>query len=1186
MSFQDVNILYSIVSLASQSQDPPFRALFSAYDTILAEHGIHTEHDQIYFRYLLRLGEGPTTSSNRGLIAKFRALLARLDIHIVIGGDAGSEDGELGIDQNEENAIDDHYALGKRNASDTRGRGRRRVSFNDSNLEETWVSGGRLDTEEPSLPNGRIKSNGVLKPPSRLARSNGHALPARLPSQPSRQMRRGGRARSLSTQGSFRIRRPPSRDRYGYEYPTPSDRDASSRDASTSDLDYLGSSPPVVPPPVPEYTAPIHIQLPLSQMMAMSSAFSNITSIRNARHLLHHWHDHTLRSRQTAYDMYQIASNYDRQTLLTQAFTTWRSSLKDKRRAEETDRFFNHLERRATRARDLFLLNKAFTHWARSASDEVKRTSVAKRHILRTRYFNAWRDITAVNELKSRRLGLRKWLHTWRANAARNAVENDRAVAVYEEELVERTYWKWFWAFCERRAPMWRETRLKKRAFSKLAASADRSRQLDWTARDMRNYHLARRAVSALAVQTQSVNELDARAIQHRRTHLLSQTFNTLKKHSQLAPRWREYEQGAASRLMTKTIFLWSLNTTFHQQATAVFRQRILRNSLRRWNDVLRTKVITNMMDGRIKAEAWYKLILAERLSLFRRITDYRFVQHALQTMSVRLAESRFRLGEAEAIYHQGQRRRLLQSVMLKFNRGTRNEELMERQALEFRNTHLMRDIIPTWRRQNDHLQQLDRWSQDARFYCLTHTSIRRWKEATDNAKRAKRRNAYSTIRRRGKISLIQRCLEHWRDRSGTISQLSKQADAQYHVRLFGIGTAAFDQWHQMTLHCAEINGQSEEVYTRRLFSDATSQLIRKGREVMHNQQEAENYANTTVHAATKSEMMRRMKWNLFCLKRNKENASALKDRNSEQHRRNMLRYWADQAMQRKALKTPIDPDSPTRPAPSLFSSLRLPSARKPPPSIQRPATTGRLPDSSLLDPDHKDESADEADEEMDFGASTTARAEEWTSFDLLRDFNASRTINLGQTPALPTLNEEAEPNSAGAPHHAHPSFATPQPGYMRTPSKRTARQRTRFKALSSAQRPRSAFASLPGDADVDAEAEGDGPRYLASTTPAPLRPGGLRDMGALTPQVTPFERKMRAGGFGANNPSAAGTTTPGFGRSRFGRGSTRFGGPPATTGRSVRFFDPGTPGNNGGVGRGGGTGNGNGFDGAHEKSS
>lgn len=77
-----------------------------------------------------------------------------------------------------------------------------------------------------------------------------------------------------------------------------------------------------------------------------------------------------------------------------------------------------------------------------------------------------------------------------------------------------------------------------------------------------------------------------------------------------------------------------------------------------------------------------------------------------------------------------------------------------------------------------------------------------------------------------------------------------------------------------------------------------------------------------------------------------------------------------------------------------------------------------------------------------------------------------------------------------------------------------------------------------------------------------------MRNNNVQTPQVTPFERKMRKGGYGSSLGSAGGgvgLAEESFTPATFRR--TRFGGAPGLglngsaaqqTGRSVRFFDVG----------------------------
>lgn len=158
---------------------------------------------------------------------------------------------------------------------------------------------------------------------------------------------------------------------------------------------------------------------------------------------------------------------------------------------------------------------------------------------------------------------------------------------------------------------------------------------------------------------------------------------------------------------------------------------------------------------------------------------------------------------------------------------------------------------------------------------------------------------------------------------------------------------------------------------------------------------------------------------------------------------------------------------------------------------------------------------------------------------------SASRAAK--QEPTDPTTEPESpsiRPASRAAarsverftPSHATTSY-TPKgtPGYMQTPSR--SRRAGRFRPIPTPA------AGTPFAFE---------PSYL-TTTPAPLTAG--RDNSGsptpaasrgLTPQVTPFSRKLRAGGFGSVPPSALRNSV--FGRSGAGLG----------TGKSVRFAKAG----------------------------
>ncbi|KAI7542178.1 hypothetical protein KC331_g8123, partial [Hortaea werneckii] len=244
--------------------------------------------------------------------------------------------------------------------------------------------------------------------------------------------------------------------------------------------------------------------------------------------------------------------------------------------------------------------------------------------------------------------------------------------------------------------------------------------------------------------------------------------------------------------------------------------------------------------------------------------------------------------------------------------------------------------------------------------------------------------------------------------------------------------------------------------------------------------------------------MMKKLQWTQFTAARRAESAEALLLRNRDQHIRQMLRHWALVTADRRSARA-------STPAPKEGEDDEPESPSLRPASRQRAASRSR------------------------------------------------------ERPGF-------------LPHSPPETSATP--GYMRTPS-RSSRRAGRFRPLPTpkAMTPFSfgegylstTPAPLPSIQQSSRSAAG-GTDVVPSTTEQESEErdtaGNEDGMSTLTPQITPFARKLRAGGFGWSNAAPAGTATvaatPGpsvlrssvFGRSVLGG-----------TAKSVRFAGGGTSG-------------------------
>ena len=1021
----------------------------------------------------------------------YRSLLARLGIQLVIGDgeDDTQDDVELEVPYNPQRQ-DPRNDAPQRMKPHTR-----RASFNDSNLDTTWISGDRLVTEEEGArarsSHRRSRSNarfsGIEGLPPRASHGGQHNLQSQVPIQ--QQPRHKRRESSASVWDNVHIKRETDNRQTQNGYVSESGLDDSASVHSLP-LDHASIAQPT-----------LLFKPPVAELMSDAVAFH---FSRVGRNCLHTWHDRTLQSRLQRQTLERIAMNHDRQTLLRQSLATLRESMSDQG-------FWEQQERRAGRARDLFLLTKALTHWAQTASDEVLKTDSVRRHILSTRYFNAWRDISVVNELKCRRLGLKKFFTIWHAKAERRSLDHDKATAIHEENLLQQAYWKLFWTFCDRKAPVWKDSRLKKASLSVLVSTYNRNLVARQLAEDRNRFHLKKDLFNTLVGKARSQQAQHASAEYFRRRTLLQRTIRVVDSQAHLRPLERQMASNIQRHLVAKAFSTWVFHCQVSKQAIEVDHQRTLRNAWTEWNDRLRVQTLSKKIDERVVAQAMYKWALEERLRLYIRVADNRIKGRAMHIIMNTTSDKQFRLNEASMMLQQNQATRLMRFGMLSLNRSTRTLEQGERAAIEFRNGRDIRKILELWKDKTSHARQLTKWATDARFFCLTTSTMRRWQEAIVNAKKVKRREAYAVIRRRSKMALVRNCLHTWSKRSQMIQAFQPQANSRYESKVADLARNSLATWSVKSRQMVEWNDQARIFAAQRLLDISLSAMRYELRELRIQDEKAHaRVAEDSDRSAAK--MLKKLGDSIFLLRRQEETAIAWRERRFGQHRRNMLKFWAYQAAQKRALQDVGDPESPSNRDVNLFSSLRLPSARKP---------NGTASADINLTPLDLDVEAD-----LDFGA--TRRAEEWTQFNFMRN----------PLPALPE-NPNSEPRTV----------ATPLPGYLRTPSKRTARTKARFRNIPS-QAPPSAVASAFRPESFDRS-------VLSSTTPAPLTTGGVIDMEALTPQVTPFDRKMRAGGYSqeSNTPATAppGTANRRFGQSRFGRSV----GPGFDTGRTVRFGAP-----------------------------
>ena len=989
----DVAILHQIVTSAQQSTDvekTPFRAIFAAYDSILAQHGLDPDHDQVYLRFLFRLGD--KTLSGRTVYEKFESLLDELGIQVEFDAD---DDGLQEISRHLDLVGQGEAAAPTQPTHHDVSRGRsRRASFGsiyDAGDESTRVSrqrhGSRISLSR--LPIGQTPGREGRPSTKATTRAAERTQSLLRDSRPDHVHRSGLSAHDFASNLRHYRRRNVSRSSNGdlglqlhgvspevhangrrqsniqakVDAQSISDRSLDERSLTQLSEDKQ-----------PLYQVPREALYHHSDTQLLRDAITfqhyHVRSI--VRDAVSKWRVAALISRNHHITMEETAAAHDAGILMSQGLEHWRLMLHAKRQKQETERFFNHMERRAGKARDLYLLTKAFTHWAQCAADEVQRTSVARRHILRTKYFNAWRDITAVNDLKVRRQRLVKFYGFWKKRSVQTLVDDSRAISVYRENLGETVYWRWFWMFCERRAPEWRAGRLQKKYFSRWALNAQRNLNQQERVTAYRSETMVRTILSQWLEQTRTVLSFQKQAILFRQQRVLANRIAAWQLQTYQAPLARQMSTSVDWRIARSVFATLVARLRAEQLAASVNRLRIMRNIWTNWNDRLRWQTLAHRVDDRIVLQTLYKWVLAERLVLFRRLYEKHLKQRTLTMVSNRWAISRDQRHNSSRMIEDAQIKRCLSSAMTRWKQHTQQQRQHQQLAFEFHAPRVAQEVLNSWLVKVRHVRDLQRWARDANFYFLTTKSIKRWQGAIVEARRQKRRNAYAQIRRRVKMSLARSLFCKWRNQATHVLDLQKKALHTDSIRLLALGTGLFDHWKSRFFATLDGHYQADRFYETNLVHQRLQTWTVQVRLCLEMEKQAYVYAEMHVSNIAFGSL-RKLSLRVFELRRREETANSFKEWNQKRHFRSVLRHWQAKAAER---------------------------------NVQASINTAPPLETGHLSPDGR------------AGDGITGRAEDWTAFD--EGFNIGDWI-----PAV-----EAQ------------SSTTPLPGYLSTPSKRAARAR------------------------------------------------------------------------------------------------------------------------------------------------
>jgi protein SFI1 len=927
LSDEDVGLLYQIVIRAELDPDAnrlPFRALFKAYDEVIAEHEVDADPGHACLRFLFKMGSKEVVGDS--LFEKFENLLRQMGIVIEFGGDDTFtetndtyEDKEPSIEGLRNRRVD-RDTTSREDTTQTRRR--RRASFNSmydvgeditqrsfANRPSSRSSMSRLQTGKTEFPEPtpeRAEKQRTSPDRTQLMAQFvdvGRKLMRRMEELASKEERRdktpafvGKDARSAvdrdRSERMAEASRSKSRSRPARAASSIASDEDSEGSTTSSQEDAHNSFEKKEVPPEMLYRPS------LSDLLRDASTFNMYRQRAIARRILTQWLKKAVQTQQTHRNMEVVAVNRDRITLLRQAFETWRTIIQDKRRVAQTEKFFKHLEERAGRARDLYLMTKAFTHWAQIASDEVAKTSAARRHILRVKYFNAWREITAVNELKAQRFALRRPFNAWRSKAREAKEMEQKAVAVHNQKLTHAVYWQWFWSFCDRRAPQWYDHRLKRRSLlywlRKFRMNRERIQEID-----AKNKHTATAIAWQLWHQrSKAIVAAEKDAICMDRKQVLQEKLGEWRVEARLGP-IASRVSATIDRNITQTAFSqWAKRLRMLRDAKEVDRLRVTRNAWTAWNDLLRCQALTARIEERMKMEIMYKWILAERFRLMQRIRDQRITRDVFARFVTNVRDTYTRLLQHADVHEEYRNEELLRSKFICWREQLALQHQREVAAAEFYAPRLQQESLVAWHSKHQHLTKLEGWARDARYYFLATRTIKKWHKATLDSAKRRRQEAYAKMRRKIKINLALKALTHWHSRAQHVAELEQQAIALCRSKTLVIAAEYVETWRDSTDKRVQDCEEADILYARQIARGYLARWTESSAKYRDLKQQANDVHR--LHGLGRANgQLRKLSLRVFQIKSSFETANSMHERNLRKHARSMFRHWLEKARMR-----------------------------------------------------------------------------------------------------------------------------------------------------------------------------------------------------------------------------------------------------------------------------------------------
>ncbi|KAL2174378.1 Sfi1 spindle body protein-domain-containing protein [Thermothelomyces heterothallicus CBS 202.75] len=487
-------------------------------------------------------------------------------------------------------------------------------------------------------------------------------------------------------------------------------------------------------------------------------------------------------------ELMSIAVEYDNNDLLGEVLDIWNEEAAaaeqlrlEAERAAEHEAYVEKMERRATRVYEIFTIHTVLAEWQERAQEELDRTAVARRHLVRKRTFEGWHAQHIKDQTKVKNFILNNVLQKWSQVALHHEVRREVAVQWHQQELCKRSF-----------HTLWQET--KERAADEFYAVGLASHCLSiWVdkACEIQDEYQVAVALDERLVLDEAVNiwleEIDIQqynAYECTRQWLVQGCRRDLdywQEQARLSALLKQHNAKEEQALKRRVLEALSIALRKVKRDTAVADAFLLTEPVDHWEREMRLKLFLKRDELEMKAAVLEHWALEEKLAWYKGHLETRTKRQTLNTLFAagRQARGERERHEEEADYVDAYYTQT--EVLDTWIEGT-DQMWKHRQNANLVNLYrTTRPCIDHWRERCQQSQARDGFywkrAEKHRARSIVSAVLEKWPAVAETARRERMMTSLRQFRRKYKVELAQECLGKWLD--ATADALNAQHDAR-----------------------------------------------------------------------------------------------------------------------------------------------------------------------------------------------------------------------------------------------------------------------------------------------------------------------------------------------------------------------------------------------------------------------